>query len=1028
MIEEGCIECTDKDTSLCVRAKCVTGKWLTNRPRRGPEVMWGPGDIGADLKKLSNAMTTNSESMGDECQDFAGKISTNNSAHKKACEYIVKGLRHTYKIEKEREENAEDNQLFKRTMSCALLNAYADLLQEKAKDTCPITDQNIKDMFSKGNEKKEDWCKEGGGDCVECRRDKTYESCMIGDSKNQTNVKSKVNQMLNEDQGIQKTLSTIDILCKDCSKETGLCARVDCVTKKWGVHKGKSPTWENMQKDIERRAKDMFEHIFKNSKNMEPYCSKLSNEDSRIVTDPEIKACHYITAGLKHMYEIQDDKKDKVDEKRKAKDDRIFKQTMECLLLNAYADELRKHVTSPCEVSEQTIKQAFNRGNGQITKWCKEGPSNCIRCEWDAEYKNCQIGKSGEEEEQQVGPKLHNLLSQNKEKENLDQGISSIKNLCDRAQCAITQRTRDRRTEGTANWENQIWDTDVKNRLIELSKAMAQGNGIDASLCEQIPDGNNATPGSHKKACQYITKGLQHIYGIGVDNKDKPDHKENNRIFKQTMTCLALNVFANEILGEKCSIQKEEIKKAFEAGGSPYNQLCPKGSMCEKCEWDECADFIIVGQGKRPKIKGELEKNKDINQILEKICPKDEPQAAAKPAATKPAPSAPEGRNDSSAGEDIPPAPGPVSQEPQQVAKKTEESPDAGTGTTNVQDDKLNGQKDPEHQVGGGGTGLGSGSADAGDAVSTGLLGDPSVGTVPQGGSAGVLGGLVPGARGVVPAVPDVGGVPGQRDSSPAQGPAGPPGSASSPGGAGGEGGGSSGNQNTGSPRPGTSKSIINKDKDRKITIPPYEVPIIMGLSAMSYFLCKYFFLRKRRKRYRRGYEGSGTSLQEQIIQHVEEDGPHEYTLVKERHPPRSAPTRTKSPPKRAAGHRMIIDIHLEVLDECQEGDSKLVQQDFFEILVQELMGNEFIKEDSFPKEVVFKEDVPKEQIQCSDSGFREEDFVHKEDVPMEDVPKEQIQCSDSRFREEDSVHKEDVPEEQVPSSDSGFRKGRLCS
>ncbi|ANQ11069.1 SICA antigen [Plasmodium coatneyi] len=66
----------------------------------------------------------------------------------------------------------------------------------------------------------------------------------------------------------------------------------------------------------------------------------------------------------------------------------------------------------------------------------------------------------------------------------------------------------------------------------------------------------------------------------------------------------------------------------------------------------------------------------------------------------------------------------------------------------------------------------------------------------------------------------------------------------------------------------------------------------------------------------------------------------------------------------------MIIDIHLEVLDECQKGDTKLVQEDFLAILVQEFMGREFIKEDFVPKEQLSMVDVPKEQVPSSDSVF----------------------------------------------------------
>ncbi|ANQ09057.1 SICA antigen [Plasmodium coatneyi] len=180
----------------------------------------------------------------------------------------------------------------------------------------------------------------------------------------------------------------------------------------------------------------------------------------------------------------------------------------------------------------------------------------------------------------------------------------------------------------------------------------------------------------------------------------------------------------------------------------------------------------------------------------------------------------------------------------------------------------------------------------------------------------------------------------------------------------------------------------------------------------------RYFgMLGKRRKRYRRARHVRGPpSLEEPLLAYVDDqaDGPHEYTLVKERKP-RSAPTKTKRPKKqgvdRRAGHRgvgrrMIIDIHLEVLDECQKGDLHSTKEDFFEILVQEFMGSNFIQEKMFPKD-----DVPKEQgrktlflrrmflrrmflrnrFQVKIPGLGKDDFVPKENVPKENVPKEQV-------------------------------------
>ncbi|CAA9991363.1 SICAvar, type I (fragment), partial [Plasmodium knowlesi strain H] len=150
--------------------------------------------------------------------------------------------------------------------------------------------------------------------------------------------------------------------------------------------------------------------------------------------------------------------------------------------------------------------------------------------------------------------------------------------------------------------------------------------------------------------------------------------------------------------------------------------------------------------------------------------------------------------------------------------------------------------------------------------------------------------------------------------------------------------------------------------------------PVSIGLSPMAYYLWKYFGpLGKGGARFRRSPgEIPGPSVQEQVLDHVEEAGPHEYRLVKERKP-RSVPTRTKRSGR--VNRRTIIEIHFEVLDECQKGDTQLNQKDFMELLVQEFMGSEFMEEEEqVPKEEVLMEDVPLERVSI-------------EEVPMERVP-----------------------------------------
>ncbi|SBO24890.1 SICAvar, type II (fragment) [Plasmodium knowlesi strain H] len=145
--------------------------------------------------------------------------------------------------------------------------------------------------------------------------------------------------------------------------------------------------------------------------------------------------------------------------------------------------------------------------------------------------------------------------------------------------------------------------------------------------------------------------------------------------------------------------------------------------------------------------------------------------------------------------------------------------------------------------------------------------------------------------------------------------------------------------------------------------------------------LVLYFAQLRKIRLYRRApLRIPGPSVQEQLLDHVEEAGPHEYRLVKERKPP-SVPARTKRSGLDPAGggrvnRRTIIKIHFELVDECQKGNTKLTQNDFLELLVREFMGSEFMEEE---------EQVSKEEVLM-------------EGVPMESVPMERVPILGSVF------------------------------
>ncbi|ANQ09227.1 SICA antigen [Plasmodium coatneyi] len=244
---------------------------------------------------------------------------------------------------------------------------------------------------------------------------------------------------------------------EDCSThKDDLCKRVTCVEQKWYQNKAeKVKKWDSMEDDIKGELERLSKNIITNEANMDTYCKKNEEPSSRIVTDTEIKACRYITAGLRYIYGIQKEGKDKNPE-----DNWKFKQTMLCLVLNAYANKLKEKVTSPCKVDVGTIKQAFDRGNDQMSDWCKEknknGQADCMTCE-RVEILTCEVADNGNRTK--VEDKVKGMLSTD---HNIKKTLSDInninENLCDRAQCVTTQKTRDKR-EGKNNAEaKQIWE------------------------------------------------------------------------------------------------------------------------------------------------------------------------------------------------------------------------------------------------------------------------------------------------------------------------------------------------------------------------------------------------------------------------------------------------------------------------------------------------------------------------------------------------------------------------------------------
>ncbi|KJP86082.1 hypothetical protein AK88_04273, partial [Plasmodium fragile] len=105
--------------------------------------------------------------------------------------------------------------------------------------------------------------------------------------------------------------------------------------------------------------------------------------------------------------------------------------------------------------------------------------------------------------------------------------------------------------------------------------------------------------------------------------------------------------------------------------------------------------------------------------------------------------------------------------------------------------------------------------------------------------------------------------------------------------------------------------------------------------------------LAKRRRKFRTVRDVPSPPLDEEILDHLQRgDLPppdYGYTMIRARQPASAAPRRGIRPPR--VHKRTIIELHLEVLHECEEAEWQNVKDDYWQILVeqfvQELMRDE---------------------------------------------------------------------------------------
>ncbi|ANQ08496.1 SICA antigen, partial [Plasmodium coatneyi] len=454
--------------------------------------MWR--DVGNRVDPLVDAISKADTKADSYCNDDRWNNNVVTFAEREVCKFIARGLHHIYSTQTgdgRTDDRAKNDQRFKRTMECVLLNDYVDKLKEKAK--------------KKGN-------------------------CDVERGINEAFKKRKLTGLSEKIAGGDREVHT-------------LCEKID----------GKNTTLSKAQKE----------------------------------------ACNYIVRGLKYIYGVRSGGSSM------DRNTRIFKQTMYCVFLNAYADKLKEK--NPTCITEDTIKEAFKKGNTKKEVWCLDKQNgNCAVCEREENYGTCKLDIN--------------------------------KSLWKPEMCEIDKDDVKKKVDGLLNSDGKIKTTlntiteDVGRVLRSLSTAMTNNNEKMDLYCNTIGGPDSA----EKKACQYITRGLEHVYNSQETgtwrDKDAAKKKKNNQQFDRTMGCAFLNVYADRIK-KTCNEAKEGIDHAFEKSEEIKKETspCNKDNNCVTCKREEnfgCTlhvkdDLLNMGasarcEGDRQNIQNKLGKMLDL--------------------------------------------------------------------------------------------------------------------------------------------------------------------------------------------------------------------------------------------------------------------------------------------------------------------------------------------------------------------------------------------------------------------------------
>ncbi|KJP87060.1 hypothetical protein AK88_03346 [Plasmodium fragile] len=118
----------------------------------------------------------------------------------------------------------------------------------------------------------------------------------------------------------------------------------------------------------------------------------------------------------------------------------------------------------------------------------------------------------------------------------------------------------------------------------------------------------------------------------------------------------------------------------------------------------------------------------------------------------------------------------------------------------------------------------------------------------------------------------------------------------------------------------------------------PEIIPAVVGIGIIAFFLWKYFaYLAQRRRKFRTVRDVPSPGLDEEILHHLQRGAPppdYGYTMVRDRRPASAADRRRRRNPR--VHKRTIIELHLQVLNECAATAWENVKDDYWQIVVQQ--------------------------------------------------------------------------------------------